>query len=46
MIFILRILEATFVEYTSFNYDFEDFATDIIVIAVFKFFAHLFTGNW
>ncbi len=44
MIFILRILEATFMKYNSFDYDFEDFVTDIIVIAVFKFFVHFFAG--
>ncbi len=44
MIFILRILEATFSKYTSFSYDFEDFAIDIVVIAVFKFFVHFFAG--
>ena len=44
MIFILRILEATFMKYNSFDYDLEDFVTDIIVIAVFKFFVHFFAG--
>ncbi len=44
MIFFLRILEAMFSKYTSFNYDFEDFVVDIIVIAVLKFFVHFFAG--